>query len=198
MKRKIVIGLAIYSVVFLLAGVYVIRTIRNATTSLDRLITLHQVEILREHYLLEIKRVQSDLMLTDTPYSRSFDTIVTHVMGMGRLIDTCFECHHSPRGTERLNGLKQQTDKYKDALSRVLTIRANTARLAAEKDAAFRIGEELIRQVGDMIAFTTSRLGENTQKALSEIERTKYPSVRARCAGPFGVGVAGVRFHLRV
>ena len=29
MKRKIVIGLAIYSVVFLLAGVYVIRTIRN-------------------------------------------------------------------------------------------------------------------------------------------------------------------------
>ncbi len=63
MKRKIVIGLAIYSVVFLLAGVYVIRTIRTATTNLDRLITLHQVEILREHYLLEIKRVQSDLTL---------------------------------------------------------------------------------------------------------------------------------------
>jgi signal transduction histidine kinase len=174
MKRKIVIGLAIYSVVFLSAGGYVIRTIRNATTSLDRLITLHQVEILREHYLLEIKKVQSDLMLTDTRYSRSFDAIVTHVMGMGGLIDTCFECHHSPRGTVRLNGLKRQTDKYKDALSRVLTIRANTARLAAEKDTAFRIGEELIRQVGDMIAFTTSRLGENTQKALSEIERTKF------------------------
>lgn len=43
MKRKIVLGLAIYSVVFSLAGVYVIRTIQTATTELDKLITLHQV-----------------------------------------------------------------------------------------------------------------------------------------------------------
>jgi signal transduction histidine kinase len=196
MKRKIVIGLAIYSVVFLLAGGYVIRTIRNATTSLDRLITLHQVEILREHYLLEIKKVQSDLMLTDTRYSRSFDVVVKHVMGMGGLIDTCFECHHTPRGTERLNGLKQQTEKYKDALSRVLTIRANAARLAAEKDTAFRVGEELIRQVGEMIAFTTSRLGENTQKALIEIERTKFLLYVLVALGPLVSTVLGSVFIL--
>ncbi len=194
MKRKIVIGLAIYSIVSLLAGVYVIRTIRNATTSLDRLITLHQVEILREHYLLEIKRVQSDLMLKDTEYSREFDTFVKHVMGMGGLIDTCFECHHSMRGMERLNGLKRQTDKYRDALSRVLTIRANAARLAAEKDAAFRIGEELIGQVGDMIAFTTTRLEENTQKALSEIERTKYSLYALVALGPMVSVLLGFGF----
>lgn len=194
MKRKVVIGLAIYSVVFLLAGVYVIRTIRNATTNLDRLITLHQVEILREHYLLEIKRVQSDLMLKDTQYSRGFDTIVTHVMGMGRLIDTCFECHHSPRGMERLNGLKRQTDKYKDALSRVLTLRANTARLTAEKDTAFRIGEELIEQVGDVIAFTTSRLAESTQKAMNEIERTKYFLYGLVALGPLVSALLGFVF----
>ncbi|MBP2684746.1 MAG: multi-sensor signal transduction histidine kinase, partial [Deltaproteobacteria bacterium] len=174
MKRKVFIGLAIYSVVFLLVGVYIIRTIRSATTNLDRLITLHQVEILREHYLLEIKRVQSDLTLIDTPHSRSFDTVVTHVVGMGRIIDTCFDCHHSTRGMERLNALKKQTERYKDALSRVLTIRANASRLSAEEDTAFRIGEELITQVRDVIAFTTSRLGESTQKAMNEIERTKY------------------------
>jgi signal transduction histidine kinase len=194
MKRKIVIGLAIYSVVFLLAGVYVIRTIRSATASLDRLITLHQVEILREHYLLEIKRVQSDLLLRYTQYSRSFDAVVTHVTGMGRLIDTCFECHHSPRGTERLNGLKRQTDKYKDALSRVLTIRANTPRLAAEKDAAFRIGEDLIKQVGEMIAFTTPKLGEITQKALSEIERAKFLLYVLIALGPLVSALLGFGF----
>jgi signal transduction histidine kinase len=160
------------------------------------LITLHQVEILREHYLLEIKKVQSDLMLTDTRYSRSFDVIVKHVMGMGGLIDTCFECHHTPRGTERLNGLKRQTDTYKDALSRVLTIRANAARLAAEKDTAFRVGEELIRQVGDMIAFTTSRLGENTQKALIEIERTKFLLYVLVALGPLVSTVLGSVFIL--
>jgi len=110
MKRKIVIALTIYSVVFLLAGVYIIRTIRSATTNLDRLITLHQVEILREHYLLEIKRVQADLTLIGTPYSRSFETVVNHITGMGKMVDTCFRCHHSPRGMERLEALKKQTE----------------------------------------------------------------------------------------
>ena len=174
MKRKVFIGLAIYSVVFLSAGAYVIVTIRNATMSLDRLITLHQVEILREHYLLEIKRVQSDLTLRNTEYARNFDTTVSHVMGMGKLIDTCFECHHSPRGMERLHALKAQTEKYKNGISRVLTLRGSASRRIAEESAAFETGEELIRQVGEMIAFTTSRLEANTQKALGKIERTRY------------------------
>ncbi|MFZ2223357.1 MAG: ATP-binding protein [Candidatus Deferrimicrobium sp.] len=194
MKRKIVIALAIYSVVFLLAGVYVIRTIRTATSNLDRLITLHQVEILREHYLLEIKRVQSDLTLIGTVHARSFDTVVTHVVGMGKIIDTCFDCHHSPRGTERLTGLKKQTEKYKDALSRVLTIRANASRLSVEEDAAFRIGEELITQVRDVIVFTTSRLGESTQKAMSEIERTKYYLYGLVALGPLVSALLGFVF----
>ncbi|MBF8260431.1 MAG: hypothetical protein HW377_2805, partial [Actinobacteria bacterium] len=186
--------LAIYSVVFLLAGAYIIRTIRSATANLDRLITLHQVEILREHYLLEIKRVQADLTLKDTQYARSFDTIVKHVVGMGKIIDTCFECHHSPRGTERLNALKKQTEIYKDALSRVLTIRANASRFAAEEDAAFRIGEELISQVREMIAFTTSKLGESTQKAMNEIERTKYYLYGLVALGPLVSAVLGFVF----
>jgi signal transduction histidine kinase len=194
MKRKVVIALAIYSVVFLLAGVYVIRTIRTATSNLDRLITLHQVEILREHYLLEIKRVQSDLTLIDTPHSRSFEIVVTHIIGMGKIVDTCFDCHHSPRGLERLTALKKQTEKYKDALSRVLTIRANASRLAEEEGAAFLIGEELITQVRDVIAFTTSRLGESTQKAMNEIERTKYFLYGLVALGPLVSAMLGFLF----
>jgi len=194
MKRKVIIGLAIYSVVFLLAGAYIIRSIQTATMNLDRLITLHQVEILREHYLLQIKRVQSDLTLIDTSHSRSFDTVVMHIVGMGKIIDTCFECHHSPRGTERLNALKKQTERYKEALSRVLTLRANASRLALEEDAAFRIGEELIEQVRDVIAFTTTKLGESTQKAMNEIERAKYFLYGLVALGPLVSALLGFVF----
>ncbi|MGZ8450400.1 MAG: sensor histidine kinase [Candidatus Deferrimicrobiaceae bacterium] len=196
MKRKIVLGLAIYSVLFSLAGAYVVLTIRTATAELDKLITLHQVEILREHYLLQIKKVQSDLTLMDTPYSRSFDTVVKNVMNMGRIIDTCFDCHHSPRGTERLDALKKQTETYKESLSRVLIVRANATRRAAEEDAAFRIGEVLIGQVQDMIALTTSRLGENTQKAMNRIERTKYILYGLVAVGPLASAALGLVFIL--
>jgi signal transduction histidine kinase len=196
MKRRIVLGLALYSVVFSLAGVYVIHTIRTATTELDKLITLHQVEILREHYLLQIRKVQSDLTLMGTPHSRSFDTVVKNVMNMGRIIDTCFDCHHSPRGTERLDALKKQTETYKESLSRVMTVRANATRHAAEEDAAFRIGEALIGQVNEMIAFTTSRLGENTRKAMGRIERTKYILYGLVAMGPLVSAVLGFVFIL--
>jgi len=193
MKRKIVLGLTVYSVIFLIAGVYIVNTIRNATADLDRLITLHQVEILREHYLLQIKKVQSDLTLKDTPYSRSFEIVVMNVMNMGRLIDTCFQCHHSPQGTERLNELKGETERYKDALSHVLTMRTNARRLA-ETDAAFRIGESLIAKTQNMIAITTSRLGENTQKAMNEIARTKYILYGLVAAGPLVSAFLGFIF----
>jgi len=196
MKRRIVLGLALYSVVFSLAGVYVIHTIRTATTELDKLITLHQVEILREHFLLQIRKVQSDLTLMGTPHSRSFDTVFENVMNMGRIIDTCFGCHHSPRGTERLNALKKQTETYKESLSRVMTVRANATRHAAEEDAAFRIGEALIGQVNEMIAFTTSRLGENTRKAMGRIERTKYILYGLVAMGPLVSAVLGFVFIL--
>jgi signal transduction histidine kinase len=196
MKRKIVLGLVIYSVVFTLAGVYVIRTIRTATAELDKLITLHQVEILREHYLLQVKKVQANLTLMDTPYSKTFDTVVKNVMNMGRILDTCFDCHHSPRGTDRLDSLKKQTETYKESLSRVLTVRANAVRRAAEEDAAFRIGEALIEQVQEMIALTSSRLGENTQKAMNRIERTKYILYGLVAMGPLISAVLGFVFIL--
>jgi signal transduction histidine kinase len=173
-KRKIVIGLAIYSAVFFLVGVYIVLTIHSTAVNLDKLIELHQVEILREHYLLQIKRVQSDLTLIDTHFSRPARDVVTNVTNMEKLIDSCFRCHHSPQRTERLNGLKEQTGKYQNALRRILRAHTYHSKPTAEEVAAFRDGEELIAQVRDMVDATTMGLEKHTRKAMAEITRTKY------------------------
>ena len=173
MRRKIIIGLTVYSVVLLLAGAYIIYTIHTSTANLNKLITLHEVEILREHYLIQIKRVQSDLTLMDTRHSRSVGTVIQNVSSMGNLIDTCFGCHHSAQGTERLANLKMETDRYKDSLAVIMTSRENVSHRAAV-EVAFRIGENLIEQARDMIAFTSSGLDVKTKMALKEITRTKY------------------------
>ena len=174
MKKKIVAGFVIFLVVFLVGGTYVAFMIESGTSRLDELIKLHQVEILREHYLILIKRVQSDLALQNTRYSRNFDTVVTDVVNMGRSVDKCFNCHHSATGESRLRELKDETEKYEEALSRVLTIRANASRRAEEEDNAFRRGEALTGKVKDMIAMTSGRLGEKTQRSLEKIKNTKY------------------------
>jgi signal transduction histidine kinase len=173
MKRKIIIGLAVYAVLFSLGGVYVLNTIGDATHELDSLIQLHQAEILREHYLLELRRVQYDLTLKDTRHARSFDTAVRHAVNMRSIVDACFSCHHEPYVDQRLRNLHAQTASYQDALSRVLTIRANADRLAREKEVAFHAGEELITQVGQMITLTGARLERATQESLSDMRSTR-------------------------
>ena len=174
MKRKILIGLGIITVVFFCGSGYIIYAIDSSTSRLDNMIMLHQVEILREHYLIQIKRVQADLLLKDTRYPRSFDIFVKDILSMGKIIHTCYDCHHNRKITNRINVLNQRTDDYKNALSRVLTIRANTARLSLEKDHAFLIGEALITEVRDMTEMTRANLEKKRERSLQDIVKTKY------------------------
>lgn len=173
MKQKIIIGLAVYAVLFSLSGIYVLNTIGDATTELDNLVQLHQAEILREHYLLEIRRVQYDLSLKDTQHARDFDTAVQHAVNMRAIVEACDSCHHVEPTFERIRDLQERTVEYQETLSRVLTIRANPERLSVEKDAAFHSGEELISRVGQMITLTGARLEAATQESLKEMRETR-------------------------
>lgn len=194
MKRKIVIGLAVYSAAFLLGGIYIALTIRSATANLDRLIELHRVEILREHYLIQIKMVQADLTLADTHFSRPHDTVVTNIAELEMLLDTCFGCHHSAEGTERLAGLKAQTARYVEALKPLLGVHLHPPGPTAAEEAAVLIGEELIGQVRDMIDVTTMGLENSTKKAMGEIAKTKYILYGLVVFGPLASAFFGFVF----
>ncbi len=173
MKKKILTGLAIISLLFILSGIYTITSIERTTEKLDHLIQLHQIEILREHLLLEIKRAQMDLYLKDTRYARSIDTMVTHVRSMDNVVNSCFECHHSGPVEERLRALQSRIEGFKNSLSRAFTLRANKARLRMEEDNAFRTGSGLVDEVSSITAMTSKKLAESTQSAFREVTRTK-------------------------
>jgi signal transduction histidine kinase len=173
MKKKIVLGLSVFCLIFLLTAVYSIVTIERATTKMDNLIRLHQVEILREHLLIQLKRSQSDLYLKSSRYARNMDTIVGHVKSVSDIIATCFDCHHAEDVSVKLNDLKTRTEDYKNGLSRVFTLRANADRLAAEENHAFEIGAGLIAEVDTITTMANLKLEERTRAAFREITRTK-------------------------
>ena len=173
MKKKIILGLTASSVLVLFLGFYIVYTIHIGTAKLNDLIQLHQVEILREQFLIQIKRVQSDLTLKHTPYSRKYDVVLRDVRGIEQVIDVCFGCHHSPAVQAGIDDLHESTHLYKDAVSRVLTIDASTARMAKEEDIAFQAGDVLTGKVHDMVALTNAKLNAKTEKALKDIARSK-------------------------
>lgn len=173
MKKKIIIFLVSISLIFLAGGIYIISTIETSTSTLDYLIKLHQVEILREHLLLQIKRVQSDLNLWGTPRSRSIETVVTNIRQLDKVSATCYDCHHSPGVQVRLNNLTEGVEKYKKAYSRSLTTRGNRQRVDNEVDEAFHIAEKLLADVKNMVHMAASKLADKTQSSLRDIHRTK-------------------------
>lgn len=173
MKKKIIISLGIFSWIFFFGGIYMINMIEKTTAKLNEIIMLHQVEILRERLLIQIKRVQSDLSFKDTRFARSFNTIVMDVRSMAKAADTCSGCHHAGDVKKSLDDIMNQIGIYQDAISRVLTIRANAGRLAAEEDNALKTGEDLIAKVDSMIVMASSKLDEKTQAVLNKIARTK-------------------------
>ena len=173
MKRKIVIALSVFFLIFLISGIYILTTIQKTTSEVDNLIRLHQIGILREHLLVQLKRAQSDLYLKNTRYARSIDTVVTHVQTMDSSLSACFSCHHADNVTKKLDDLRNRFQQYKNALSRVFTIRANRSRLEEEEDTAFKIGTELISEVDEITTMTNKKLEERTRAALKDITRTK-------------------------
>jgi len=174
MKRNILIGLGIITAVSFCGSAYIAYTIEASTSRLNDMIMLHRVEILRENYLIRIKRVQADLLLKDTRYTRRFDTFVNDILYMKNNLRTCGDCHHRKEILERIDALNILTDEYEDSLSRVLTIRANAARRRREMDRAFQTGEALLREVRDMVSMTGANLAEKRERTLSEISKVRY------------------------
>ncbi|RJQ47949.1 MAG: PAS domain S-box protein, partial [Nitrospiraceae bacterium] len=194
MKKKIVIGLAIFTLFFIISSIYIIITIDTATSELDTLIQLHQVEILREHLLLQIEKVQSRVALKNTRYALDIDTIVANVGNLESVANTCFDCHHSEEMVKRLNDLKDNVERYKDALSFLFTISANIERLEREEDNVHAIGNEMTERVNNMISIASSKLESKTQMYLRNISDTKHVLNLLIAMGPVAAVLLGIFF----
>ncbi|MFN7965070.1 MAG: ATP-binding protein [Acidobacteriota bacterium] len=174
MKLKIIIGLSVFAVVFLLACVYLLRIVNDSTAKLDNVVMLHQIEILRERYLLRINRAQMSLALSETGQSQAPETAAEHAREMHHAIESCFDCHHTATVQAKLTELKERTEAFEAAILRALLRQSESALGLVERRTAFEIGEDLSTRVSDMIASTGANLESQRKQASEEVaaERT--------------------------
>jgi PAS domain S-box-containing protein len=194
MKKKIIIGLTVFCLIFFIGGIYIIVSIESATSKLDNLIMLHQVGILREHLLFHVEKVQSDLYLKNTRYARNIDTVIKNVSNMENMSNACLTCHHSEDMEMRLHELNKEVKEYKSSISRLFTLRANRARLIEEEDRAFKKGEVLADKVNNMINIATIKLEDKTRTSLEDITGTKVILYLLVAIVPFLAGGLGFIF----
>ena len=169
MYRRIVRYLTIIFFLFSVGGTIAIYSLSKVTSDLKTLINLHRVEIIRQDLLVNIKTVQNNLLAIGTTFGPELDVIVRNVMSLDRAAKGCSGCHHRPEISRRLKNIEQSVEKYKDALSALITTTANPERLERLKMVAVDIGEYIIEDVGDMTFIANKILQGKTEKALEQV-----------------------------
>lgn len=172
MKRKISVALAVFFLLFLVSGIYVITAKEKACAKLDNLVRLHRIEILRGHLLIHLKWVQSDLQLRNTRHARSLDTLSEHVAVLQSITPSCFTCHHAPAVTGKIERLRDDINEYQAALRGALSGSGDKPARRIAEDRALRIGANLIIELDELTTMTNRKLSERTDRAFAEITRT--------------------------
>jgi hypothetical protein len=172
MKKKILLSFGLLLVIFLAGSIIAWAYITRTTHRMDKLIMLHQVEILREDLIIRLQQVQAHVYRSKMRNGGDVDVLISQVQEMDRVMDSCVGCHHAPELTQGLMGMRDMASDYKAAISHLVTASANPARLAALERRVQDLGQELITMTQGM-AFTAMSACSRERRSHTTIRRVR-------------------------
>ncbi len=173
MKKRILIGFGSLLLIFLMGSMVAVLFITKTTERMDRLILLHQVEIMREDLIIHVQQVQSTIFHKKIRSGGDVDVLVSHVQEMDKVMDSCIDCHHSRELTQGLMGMRDMANDYKTAISQLVTASANPVRLGSLERRAQDLGQELITMTQGMAFTANARLKQKTQETMTTIREVR-------------------------
>jgi|GEM_PF-675304 len=173
MKKKIVISLLLLFSLNLAGSALSALYIRNTTTTLERLINLHQIENLRQDLIMSIQTVQSELYTIGTLLGHQIDTITDNVGILEKNAGNCTNCHHSPEVDEKLRQIQSTVADYQNSLSYYITSSSDRKNTEKLKNEAAAIGNNLLSMTEQMSVNASTRLASMTTEALDRIAAVK-------------------------
>ena len=192
MKKKIIIVLSITCLFALAGGFYILFQINRMQSNFHQLITLHQIEILREGFLLNVRAVEADLYSQNTLFRESPDVVETHVRSMEESIQICTNCHHQENVLMRLRDLQLQTNQYSASVRTVMDPRIGAYHHQADRLRAQLLGESLINKMNSLIILTKQRLESRTKNSILDVNTIRYIVIVTVFAGPLFLAIFGI------
>ncbi|KAF0143799.1 MAG: Histidine kinase [Nitrospirae bacterium] len=173
MRKKIILSLFFLFLLFTLGAVMTMFYILRVTTRLDTLITLHQVEILRQDLVINVQTVQSHLYTLGTSFGKELDVIVENVATLDNAVQKCSGCHHSPEITLKIKIIQDLTEQYKEALSTFITTTAGRERVERLQIVAANIGSMILTKTQEMAFIANQRLNDKTIAAIKDVSSSR-------------------------
>jgi diguanylate cyclase (GGDEF)-like protein/PAS domain S-box-containing protein len=169
MRRKIVLSLFVVFIIFATGILFARQYMHQTASEFNLLLSLHQVQDLRQQLILYIQNTQADLFTVHTPLAQTLDSIVNNVTLLEEAGHKCTSCHHKPEMLKRLNEMQSLVHDYQMALSHYITASANEDRVEKLKFEAAGIGNRLLILTENMSFQASKKLEVMTDSARKKI-----------------------------
>jgi diguanylate cyclase (GGDEF)-like protein/PAS domain S-box-containing protein len=169
MKRKIILSLLVLFFISASGAVLSAYYITSTSSTLSRIVKLHQIEDLRQHLVISIQTVQSDLYTVHTMLGRKVDAVVDNVSTLEDVASKCSGCHHEPGIAKNISEIQDLVHAYQDSLSYYITAAANKQRIERLKFDAAAIGNDILKKTETMTIQAGKKLTATTEKAMKNV-----------------------------
>ncbi|MEK6744389.1 MAG: EAL domain-containing protein [Nitrospirota bacterium] len=169
MKRKIILSLLMLFVISASGAVLSAFYISSTSSTLNKIVKLHQIEDLRQNLIISIQTVQSDLYTVHTMLGRKVDAIVDNVSNLDDAAGRCIGCHHEPGIAKNISEIQDLVHAYQDSLSYYITAAANKQRIAKLQFDAAAIGNDILKKTEAMTIEASKKLTATTAKATTNV-----------------------------
>ncbi len=184
MKKKIVLGLGIFAMMFFLGGVYIISTMETTISEMRRLSDLDHGAVFRKELLANLEKIQNEIKLKGTRYGGNTAALI-YGRDMAAAAQRCLICHHHPITTATPLELKKQIEDYVLMTRELFTSDSGAAVPERKAAQVLRLGEELTDKIEWRLTAASSTLAGREQGVLDKINLRQHLLFLLVTVGPF-------------
>ncbi len=197
MKNKIIIGLIVLSLSFIFGGFYITEAMNRVVSGLQEMMDLQHMGFQGKTLMAQIKVVQSDVLLKDSPHAVNFAEFVRHGEAVNDSVAACHRCHHPSALDEPMKILRDSVNSYLKQCRSIYSLKNDAAGQKDLQKIAFVNGEELSRFIDSLFRSADEKIATRTSGARKSVAGTRELLIAFVIIGPLIILLASFYFLTR-
>ncbi len=172
MRRQIIISLALIFLLFVIGSGVAIYNLSSTTANLRHLISLHEIEDIRQDLNLSTQRVLNYVHAPENEFIDNLNELIDNIHLMDKAINRCHTCHHEPDVQAELDEVRDLGDRFEERLSYMITTVNDSPWRQENKRLADQYGSTMLNKVQDMVSRAAMTIQRQTDQAMVSIDRS--------------------------
>jgi len=172
MRKHIIISFALIFILFGIGSGVTIYHLLNTTSNLRYLISLHEIEDIRQELSFSLQKIQNYTFSSPAFFAKHLDEIIDNANIVDQTVMKCHECHHEPEIEAELNGVGSLIQEYQEQLSYLITTVTEGEQRRNHQLKVTDQSNVILNQVQGMVSRAANTLNLKTSMATRKIDNS--------------------------